>query len=1282
VQGSSGLASTTTDVPFVRSPRVVPRVPERTIELPEAPRSLNRTRFPWLAMAAPLVMGGVMFAMTQSPLTLIFVALSPIIMIGNYIDQRVQAKKKHADEVVIFEADMITAERDLLADHRDERAALLATYPSVGDIADSASRLGTLLWSRRPEHPQFLQLRLGLGAVAPRVTVENRRGGGLPEFQDRANALAERFAVLTDAPVVADLRSVGALGICGARDGADGVDLAIALQLVALHSPSEVVVCCLTSPRGRQRWSWLQWLPHTSSPHSPLPGLHLSADPGTGAVLLNQLEDLLALRGEASKAAKSTLRGPLEGDEQPPPPQVPAVVVIVDGAMVDRARLTHIAEQGPDVGIHVIWCAGARSDLPAACRSYLDLGSSGARVGQVRLGSTVDPVVVESVTPQIVATLARWLAPVVDAGAPIADQSDLPRAVSLVSLLGVEACDDPDVVIARWRENRSLVRRDGSPPQRLDRVGDLQAKVGHAGTEPFTLALRSQGPHALVGGTTGAGKSEFLQSWVLGMAHAYSPDRVTFLFVDYKGGSAFGPCEKLPHRVGTVTDLTPALVRRALLSLKAELHRREHLLNEKSQKDLIELEKTGDPDCPPSLVIVIDEFAALAGEVPDFVDGIVDVAQRGRSLGLHLIMATQRPAGVIKDNLRANTNLRVALRMADEHDSSDVIGEKTAAYFDPSIPGRGAAKMGPGRVLAFQSAFPGARTPAKPPAPPIDVVELSFGQGRAWPVPERAPVGDEVPKDIDRVVATVVEAARRAGVPEPRKPWLPSLEPVCNLRSLLQNDDTALVLGLLDDPHNQRQQAVYYEPDSDGNILFYGAGGSGKTTALRTLAVASSVTPRAGGLVHVYALDFAGGGLGMLEVLPNVGAVIDGSDHERVGRILRRLGTVIDERAQAFSAARAATLTDYRQVTAAPVPRILLLVDGFASFRNEYEATTDRLPLYNLFQQILADGRPVGVHVAMTADRPGAVPTSVASAVQRKVVFRQTDDDAYAYFGLPRDVLDPTSVPGRAMQVGNPQELQLAILGSSVNVADQFRAIEQLAEFNRKLSIPEPEPVLSLPTLIPAASLPDAVGDQPVLGVADDTMQPIGFDPSGVVLVSGPGQSGRTNAVRWFAESVRRRYPEVVLMHFSPGRSPLSTLELWDDSAVGMENCAQFAMRAKELIVEPVEGDLTFAFFVEGYPEFLSTPVDPPLVELVKLCRRNGHLLVAEGEGSSWGSSWPLILEARNARTGLLLQPDQMEGDMLLRTSLPRVKRTDLPPGRGFWIKSGKARKVQLPWVE
>jgi S-DNA-T family DNA segregation ATPase FtsK/SpoIIIE len=695
------------------------------------------------------------------------------------------------------------------------------------------------------------------------------------------------------------------------------------------------------------------------------------------------------------------------------------------------------------------------------------------------------------------------------------------------------------------------------------------------------------------------------------------------------------------------------------------------------------LEKRGDPDCPPSLIIVVDEFAALVGEVPEFVDGVVDVAQRGRSLGLHLILATQRPAGVIKDNLRANTNLRVALRMADEHDSQDVLGEKTAAYFDPGTPGRGAAKTGPGRVTQFQSGYPGAKTPKQAIAAPVDIAELTFGVGRPWQVPKPKTNLDDLDTDIDRLVSSVSAAAELAGIPAPRKPWLDGLALAYDLAKLPQRRDAELVLGVIDDPENQAQRVEFFRPDQEGNIAFFGAGGSGKTTALRSLALAASITPRSGG-VHVYGVDFSGGGLSLLEPLPNVGSIIGGDDDERVARLFRWLRATADARAARYSEAKAPTLGDYRRASGNDAePRVLILIDGIGAFKTSYESTTEKAAIFGLFQQLLVDGRGVGIHFAITADRPAALPTSLGTAFQRKVVLRQTDEDGYRYFGLPKDVLDATSPPGRALQAGLPQELQLAILGDNINVAAQSRTIEQLARYRATLGEAEPYRIQSLGSEIPAASMPSQLDGKPVLGVADTTLAPVPFEPNGAMLISGPMQSGRTTALRWYAHSLRSWRPELPIVHLAPKRSPLSEWDLWSMSAVGLDACETLLGRLQPLVSEENPRDEPqLAVLVEAYPEFLSSKVESLLVEVVKACRGNGHLFVAEGESSTWNSSWPLLMEVRNARTGLLLQADYSDGDSLLRTSLPRFKKGDPPPGRAWWVRAGKTMKVQLPLVE
>ena len=315
----------------------------------------------------------------------------------------------------------------------------------------------------------------------------------------------------------------------------------------------------------------------------------------------------------------------------------PTILVLVeDDAPLDHSRLVGLAEHGWRFGVYVLWLAHEVTSLPAACRTFVEVGHAhdlGA-VGYVHSGTRVDPVALELLQEADADRLARILAPIVDRGARIDDDSDLPRAVSLLSLTGPHLASSPDAVLERWAENRSILTGPYAPAEPVRRAGSLRAVIGQAAGEMHALDLRTDGPHALVGGTTGSGKSELLQTWILSMAAAHSPQRLTFLLVDYKGGSAFRDCVELPHTVGLVTDLSPHLVRRALTSLSAELRYREHVLARHLAKDLMTLERQGVPDAPPSLVIVVDEFAALVQEVPEFVDGVVNVAQRGRSLGL------------------------------------------------------------------------------------------------------------------------------------------------------------------------------------------------------------------------------------------------------------------------------------------------------------------------------------------------------------------------------------------------------------------------------------------------------------------------------------------------------------------------------------------------------------------------------------------------------------------------------------------------------------------------
>lgn len=1281
LQRTASVVSSSPVIEFNRSPRVVRRVPTHEIAAPALPGTPNSGRFPLIAMVAPLVMGATLWFFTHQILSLIFVALSPLLMVGSWLDQRLTAKRTFKAQKARFEAAAAALEERIGKEHAVERAIRLAASPSVAESAEAVERLSALMWTIRPEHSEFLTIRLGLGAASSRLKVRMPSSNDtLPEFWQRLEDLAEQASVVDGIPIVGDLRQAGSIGIAGPTDAARPVARGVVLQLTALHSPAELVVVALASPRSRSQWEWLDWLPHTGSAHSPLSGEHLADNPGTGGRLLDRLEALVEARLAAAKGDVRAARGPLDPNAAiaNDAASVPAVVVIVeDDTPLSRSRLTQLAERGPDASVHLLWIAATVSSIPAACRTFLLVDQQGSTAGEVRIGDLRFPVTCEALAVADALRLARAMTPVVDVGAPTDDDSDLPRSVSYAGVAGTALLDDPGAIVERWREAGSLTVRDGSAPIRRKSDATLHALVGHAGSQALSLDLRTQGPHALVGGTTGAGKSEFLQSWVLGLATAHSPDRVTFLFVDYKGGAAFADCVDLPHTVGLVTDLSTHLVRRALTSLRAELRYREHLLNRKKAKDLVSLERTGDPETPPSLIIIVDEFAALATEVPEFVDGVVDVAQRGRSLGLHLILATQRPAGVIKDNLRANTNLRVALRMADEDDSTDILGVPLAAHVDPSLPGRGAVKTGPGRITAFQTGYAGGWTSAEPEPVRIDVAEMAFGNSVPWemPIAEKGPQGDPGPNDIARIVRTIRRAARDVEVPAPRRPWLPELATTYDF-SLLPNarTDASIVVGVMDEPTTQSQPTFSYQPDRDGNMAIYGAGGSGKSTTLRALAIAAAVTPR-GGPVHVYGLDFGANGLEPIADLPHVGAIVDGDDEERVGRLLRMVRDIVDERAGRYSAVRAGSVSEYRERANAPgEPRILLLVDGIAAFREAYEFSTAQL--FGIFSQIAADGRPLGVHVILTADRPNAVPMSVASTIQRRLVLRLASEDDYLLLNVDKDVLNPASPPGRGVIEGN--EVQVAILGGDSNLAVQARKLTGLAESMVRNGVVRAPGVGRLPAQVELSGLPSSRNDQPVFGIDDETLLPAALEPRGTLLLTGPPGSGRTTALLALAQAMRRARPAVRIVLMTPMRSPLIGLPIFDASFTSPES---IATAADQLCADIESGRVSaggVVVLLEALADLTDTAAMSPVERLVKACVRGDQFVVGESESSAWGQAWVLAQPFKSGRRGLLLVPGDMDGDTLLGTSLGRFRRTDFPPGRGFLVTGGRARKVQV----
>ena len=422
--------------------------------------------------------------------------------------------------------------------------------------------------------------------------------------------------------------------------------------------------------------------------------------------------------------------------------------------------------------------------------------------------------------------------------------------------------------------------------------------MGLNGPVWLDLNDNAHGPHGIIAGTTGAGKSELLQSLIVGLAITHHPHLVNFVLVDFKGGAAFKAFEKIPHTVGMVTDLSGRLTERALTALKCELKRREHILSQANARKIAEYQamRMQNPSAYeplPNLLIIIDEFAELAKEHPTFMEGLVSVVQKGRSLGVHLILATQKPTGAVNPNIWSNLKFRICLRVASLQDSRDMLGRSEAALLPSTIPGRAYFQIGSEIFELFQSAR--ITLPARVSDSSIIVQKQeSAGAGE---------VTDQ------QVLMDLIEPYQATLGAELFHPWPSPLPHRLSLQELFRRHDLPPVqqgqppfgwltfpMGLVDLPAEQQQKPYLLDmARQGGHVMVAGASGSGKSTFLRTL-ITSLILTHSPSQLHLYMVDFGGQSLRVFEKLPHVGGVFGESDEEYIRRLLHKLHGIIEER--------------------------------------------------------------------------------------------------------------------------------------------------------------------------------------------------------------------------------------------------------------------------------------------------------------------------------------------------------------------------------------------------
>jgi DNA segregation ATPase FtsK/SpoIIIE, S-DNA-T family len=1260
-----------------------------------------------IAAILPLAGAGVAMSMMMFLRGSGFAALGAVVLVVSLaaaaamlLTQRGQAARKRRAQRELY----VTYLEDLREELRGHEARFRAESTRrdppaahlLGVVADPAR-----LWERRRADIDFLRLRAGAGALPVRELVLRDEGTVTaptdPFMLSEARTLVDRFARLPGLPLRVDLDRAGDVSVVG-RSRADVLAVARALlaQLVALHAPDDVRLAVVAPSAAEADWGWARWLPHLLDPGrigpaGPSP-LLVEGMPALQALLA----DDLAERARAAAVVRRHGGGAAEARTRPR-------LVVVDDAHGRVAR--HLAVPDPAIGaaaagITVLHLLADRLHEPGEVTRRLEVDGTRLRLTD---RTAAPPVVLDGTADAapapLVEALARRLAPLRLSPDSYDDGSGTPPA-DLTALLGVP---DPTALdLARlWRPrgDRDLLRA----PIGVDRAG-----------RPVVLDLKESaqlgmGPHGLCVGATGSGKSELLRTLVLALVTAHPPAELAMVLVDYKGGATFAPFAELPHVAGLITNLSgdAGLVERVYTSLDGEVLRRQQLLADAGRvTDIVEyrMRREERPELPglPHLLVVIDEFGELLTAKPEFAELFLRIGRIGRSIGVHLLLSSQRIEQGKLRGLETYLSYRIGLRTLSEVESRTVLDTPDAARL-PALPGHGYLKVDVTVYEQFKTAYvsgPLDTGPVEeaPPAPGVRPM-LRFG------VPAGAATADPGAPAATRrttgptLLSTVVDQLAGAAPPVPPI-WLPPLPAAValdraaggldatadgvRLIAAAPPDRLAVPLGVLDDPARQWQGPWLVDLSAGGgNMLVVGGPGSGRSTVLRTLALGAAAT-RTPDQVAVYGVDLLASGLRGLAALPHVGGVAGREDRERVRRTVDEVHAAMLARERAFSRLGLDGVADLRAARAAgrlpgvASDKVVLLVDGWGELSGEFEE------LQAALHDLAARGGRFGVHVVATVRRSGEVRAAQQVAFAQRVELRLTDPGESAIDGkLARGV--PADVPGRAL-TGGRLYAQVALPRLDGMADPAASGLEHAAALlGASWSGPLPPAVRVLPALLPAAEIETGTGPVP-FGVFEADAAPAVLDLDGRdqhVLVLGDLGTGKTNLLRLLVRAlVRRHTPEELVFAVVDPRGGLEGVvpEPW---LGGYAPNPVLAARLAAAVATQVagrggaRGDAPRVVVLVDDHDVLGAAGTQPLAPLVPHLAggRDAGLHVVMTRkvlGASRGLHEPFTLGVRESGClALVLSGDRAEGQLV-----GGVRAGPMPVGRGKLVRPGEPPRI------
>ena len=1041
-----------------------------TVIFPSPPRARDKRSVQWVPalLPIPLALGIAYFA--NNWMFLGFAFLSPVSLLASVFTNRRADNKANKRAVAEYAADSAAAEGRVDTAVAAETGWRRTSGPSGDEVARIALTRTDRLWERSPRDVDFLQVRLGAGNEPASVTVAHGTVSAAPE-----SVPAPVQPQLVDVPLCVNLAQAGVLGIAGPRADRMALARSILIQLAGLHAADEVRLAFAASHASEAEWGLFRWLPHTWTADERR--LDVAQGSKDVSALVERLLRVVEDRTE-SRWGSDGGRGATH-------------VVFMDGiaALRQREAVARLLVSGPAAGVYAVVLDDQVRQLPEECLVRTAVTGTSVWVENVtdrreRTGR------VDALDSDSAAKAARALAPIRRVGGQDAVGSELPTQVTLFEMLA----ERPTItsVTERWRT--------GVP------TTTVPLGIGPSGVVGIDL-VRS-GPHALVGGTTESGKSELVQTWIASLALHNRPDQLAFLFIEYKGLSAFKTVQGLPHCVGTITNLSPDLMVRALASLDAEKTRRQRLFERAGAVDFAEYQqaRVNRPDLGlepmPRLIIALDEFAELKQELPEFVTDLVSMFRTGRSIGVHLLLATQQIQHVSND-IAGNASLRVGLRTQSADDSMAVMNHRAASTLPMAVKGRAYVRRGSEDPELVQTAWSRA---------PVDTTERGSLVAHPWPWrsdEQRMQTTFGAPSvtvtELEDLVQVLSDTADQMAMPRPRRPFTEALEtdialervmalqPVEELADLVRLGGPAI--GEADEISRQLHTA-YAIPLLRNHVSVIGSAKSGRTTTVRTTVSswAQCVPPS---MLNVHVID-SGRGLTALTTFPHTGTVTS-PETAQAGRLLSMLAAEVNRRLAVLEQHSMGDVVEMwdRPELGDPLPWILLAIDRFEDLATVIGDTgTGRGSSLAAFERVLTHGLAAGISVLAAGDET----LSRTRWQQRfgvRLALRNTGGLDPVYVGLPARTPLSTLVDGRCYESTQAMLVQIAHEGVSPTAGDQNDALRRLGRelaadrWANMLGSP-PVRLRELPDEVKFASLPSSgTKHGVVIGVGGDAAAPV-----------------------------------------------------------------------------------------------------------------------------------------------------------------------------------------------